>query len=236
MRASILSCLTASLLVGCSAGPSGNGNNEAEGEGDSEPRDCGVESGDEFALTVHGGSVFPYKPDSEAPWDWDGDVPDWMIDVTEALGTILASPELKTTAEILEIVDEYGPVLLDGTVPPDPVLAVFAALKDPATTTTSTVFGGTTTTTTYGTYVFETRDTRDDTYEPEFDEAVEVDLFPDEELWLYVYDEDLVDDDYVGAAILDLRDLRDLSGCGRTRLRGGPGNGLYSVEIEVDAR
>lgn len=40
--------------------------------------------------------VFPYKPDGEEPWDWDGNIPDWMLDLTDALADILVSPQLQT--------------------------------------------------------------------------------------------------------------------------------------------
>lgn len=196
---------------------------------------CGVEDASEFEVTVVGALVFPYKPDTESPWDWDGDIPDWMIDVTDALGDIVASPELKTAAEILEIVDEVAPVLLEGTVPPDPILQVVAALDTATTTTTTTTFGGTTTTTTYGSVPFGTLNGDDDTYEPLFQQRVDLDLFPDETLWLDLFDEDLYFEDYIGSTGLKLRDLREVSGCGKATLRAPTDSGLYSVDVRVEA-
>ena len=87
-----------------------------------------MDGGSAFRVRVHGALVFPYKPDGEEPWDWDGNVPDWMIDLSDALGDILVSPELKTASEILQIVDEVAPIVLEGTTPPDPIVAVVAAL------------------------------------------------------------------------------------------------------------
>lgn len=180
--------------------------------------------------------MFPYKPEDEQPWDWDGSVPDWLLDLTDTLAAVVASPELKATAEILELVDEVAPLLLDGTVPPDPVLNVNAALETATTTTTSTFFGGTTWTYTYGTYTFATADTRDDTYEPRFDRAVGLDLYASEELWIDLYDEDVAFHDYIGSAVLDLQDLRRLANCGVKRVRGLPDSGVYSVGLEVVLR
>ncbi len=71
-----------------------------------------------------------------APWDWDGNIPDWLLDVADALEELLdvvtdlypdpdlvAADEAVTTVnDILEAVDEYGPELLKGDVPPDPDL------------------------------------------------------------------------------------------------------------------
>lgn len=199
-------------------------------------KDCGVDGGRDFRVRVVDAFVFPYKPETEEPWDWDGSVPDWLLDLTDTLASVVASPELKTTAEILELVDEVAPLILEGTVPPDPILNVNAALQTATTTTTSTFFGGTTWTYTYGTYTFATSDTRDDTYEPRFDRTVALDLYPYEDLWIDLYDEDVAFHDYIGSAVLDLRDLRRLAKCGVTRVRGEPGSGVYSVGVEVTPR
>lgn len=212
-------------LVGCSAdgGPHRHG-------------DCGVAGGADFRVRVVDAFVFPYKPETEVPWDWDGDVPDWIVDLTGALGTVLANPGLKTTAEILDIVDEVAPVILEGTVPPDPVLVVDTSLQTATTTTTTTFFGGTTWTYTYGTETLATADTGDDTYEPRFDRAVGLELGASEDLWIDLYDEDLAFDDYIGSAVLERRDLRRLAKCGVRRVRGLPGTGLYSARVEVVPR
>lgn len=222
--------LFALLLAGGCTDPGGGGGGGKNDKG----KPCGVDGGSAFRVSVYDSVIFPYKPDTEAPWDWDGDVPDWMIDVTDALGTILVSPELKTAAEILELVDTYGPLLLEGTVPPDPILYAFAALDDPTTTTTSTFFGGTTYTYTYGTYTFGSYNGLDDTYEPSFSRSFDVDLYDGERLWLWVEDEDLVDDDTVGGFAFELSELRERAKCGIQRIRGGGGNGLYSMSLSVE--
>lgn len=68
------------------------------------------------------------------PWDWDGNIPDWILDVVDVLDTLLdiasqvyPDPELMTAAEavgmagdVLDAIDKYGPELMEGTVPPDP--------------------------------------------------------------------------------------------------------------------
>jgi hypothetical protein len=199
-------------------------------------KDCGVDGGRDFRVRVVDAFIFPYKPESEEPWDWDGSVPDWLLELTDTLAYVLASPELETTAKILQIVDDVAPLILEGTVPPDPVLNVNSALQTATTTSTSTFFGGTTWTYTYGTYTFATDDTEDDTYEPRFDRTVPLELSPVEDLWIDLYDEDLAFDDYIGSAVLDLRDLRRLARCGVTRVRGLPGTGVYSVAVEVTPR
>ena len=103
--------------------------------------------------------------------------------------------------------DEVAPRVLEGTTPADPIVGVVAAL-DTATLTT-TFFGGTTYNT-YGSYGFGTLDTFDDTIEPEFDLSTQIDLFPDETLWFDMWDEDLVDDDYIGSVVLKLEDPRSV--------------------------
>lgn len=218
--------LLAIQLAACTTEPSS----------DRRDRDCGVDGGQDFRVRVHGGLVFPYKPEGEQPWDWDGDVPDWMIDLTGALGDLLFSPELATASEILEIVDEVAPIVLDGTTPPDPQLYALAVLDEATVVPTSTWFGSTTWTYTYGTYTFGTLDTSDDTIEPRFDLTAAVTLFEGETLWLDMFDEDVLDDDYVGSVGLGLRDLRDLARCGITTLRGPEGGGLYSLDVEVEPR
>lgn len=214
-------------LAGCAEGGGGGGRGR---------RDCGVDDGRAFRVRVVDAFVFPYKPDTEEPWDWDGSVPDWLLDLTDTLASVVASPELKTASEILEIVDEVAPLVLEGTTPPDPILGVVAALQTATTTTNTTLFGGTTSTYTYGTYTFAVDDAVDDTYQPRFDRSVAVDLYADENLWFDLYDEDLVDDDWIGSAFLDLRDLRRLARCGVTTVRGVEGTGLYSVDVEVTPR
>lgn len=76
------------------------------------------------------------------PWDWDGSIPGWISDVVDALDEILGTvssiypdPDLVAMAEaasevneILDLIDAYGPQLMEGTVPPDP--NVFPYLVD----------------------------------------------------------------------------------------------------------
>lgn len=67
-----------------------------------------------------------------APWDWDGDVPDWILDVVGIVSDVLdvgayLDPTLMTAAEaadvaeeLLWLIEEYGPELMEPYVPPDP--------------------------------------------------------------------------------------------------------------------
>jgi hypothetical protein len=217
------------LVVGSAVGCTSSGV-----DGGRKDKPCGVDGGSAFRVEVRNAFIFPYKPETEEPWDWDGDIPDWLIDLTNQIGEIAASPQLLTAAEIMEVVDEVAPLILEGTTPPDPILEVVAALDEAVTTTTSTLFGGTTYTWTYASYPFGEMDTYDDTYEPRFDQVVEIDLFPDETLWLDVTDEDLALHDYVGSVGLKLRDLRALARCGPTTLRAPSNSGLYSVGLVVE--
>ncbi len=76
------------------------------------------------------------------PWDWDGNVPAWLLDFADLLSDVLdllaelipdadlqaAAAAAATLEEILLLIDEHAPELLAGTVPPDPNL--YAYLMD----------------------------------------------------------------------------------------------------------
>jgi hypothetical protein len=141
------------VATGC-AGSDGGGNGKGGRDGD-EPLDCGFNAYDDggsqcecaahyspcrddaksccaydassFTLTVVGADVMPFNADG-AGWDWDGDVPDWMIDVANLVG--LFSVEAATIAEVLEYTDELAPEVLEGTVPPDPFFEVWEGEDD----------------------------------------------------------------------------------------------------------
>ena len=49
-----------------------------------------------------------------------------------------------------------------------------------------------------------------------------------------MWDEDVIDDDYIGSVGLKLGDLRDLATCGVTGLRGPQGGGLYRLDVSVE--
>jgi hypothetical protein len=81
-----------------------------------------------------------HKPGQEGePWDWDGDVPDWvfnfateLLNILDWLSAIYPEPNLMAAAagidtffELASLIDEYAPELLEGTVPPDPNLYAY---------------------------------------------------------------------------------------------------------------
>lgn len=191
--------------------------------GDSAPVDgCGSE-GRTFVVTVTDGFVLPYKPASGAPWDWDGDLPNWMVDVVDVVGAITRDPTVVTAAEILDVVDRLAPRLLDGTTPPDPVLVASTALAGEGEATTVDGVGR-----------IGVDAAGNDTYEPAFAVRAEVSLADDEVLRFDVKDDDVIGQDRVGAVVLGLEDLRAHAGCGPGKVRGD--GGLYFLGFEVVAR
>lgn len=79
---------------------------------------------DVTGLTVLGAKIRPFKfidgDGQPVPWDWDGNVPDWMLNAVGLLARVF--PELQFWNEVLQKVDEYAPFLLEGTTPPDPYI------------------------------------------------------------------------------------------------------------------
>jgi hypothetical protein len=75
------------------------------------------------------------------PWDWDGDIPDEVFDlandllgIVDIVTTVYPQPDLMTFQEALDalielaaMVDEYAPIFLAATVPPDPDLYPYGA-------------------------------------------------------------------------------------------------------------
>lgn len=149
--------------------------------------DCCAYATTEFEIIVWSFGVFPYKdPSTVSPWDWDGDIPDELITLLDLIGYV--EPSAKTFAEVLEIVDETAPVLLEGTVPPDPMLDFYQ-----------------------GSDYLDYMDLPDDTYEVSPGSLHQLDLARGE--WaMEVWDEDIVDDDYVGAMVITVDDAQQLAG------------------------
>ena len=140
--------------------------------------DCCPADFEVFQVRLVGMTIHPLKPDG-SPWDWDGDIPDWLIDIAALIGTV--EPNAATLAQVLEAVDEVAPELLEGTVPPDPFVSYWHG----------------------DTFLFEDL-VFDDTYDNFTGvDFGEVDLGRGE-LYLDVYDEDLLEHDYVGYDFIDL--------------------------------
>jgi hypothetical protein len=140
--------------------------------------DCCPTGFDVFEVRLVDMTIHPLKPDG-SPWDWDGDIPDWLIEVAGLIGTV--EPHAATLAEVLQLVDEVAPELLEGTVPPDPFVAYWHGDR----------------------FLFEDR-VFDDTY----DHFTGVDFGAVDlsrgELYLEVTDEDLLDHDFVGYDFIDI--------------------------------
>lgn len=83
----------------------------------------------DFRMVVHSSVIRPTKEDGQ-PWDWDGDVPTWLIDLAHELSDEIDQvatsqtgiPAGTAAVTLLELTDRIAPELLAGTVPPDPYL------------------------------------------------------------------------------------------------------------------
>lgn len=208
---------------------------DGDGDGDPEPPTCGVNAHaagngcacdamfdpcddypdnccaywtDEFAVTIVSAIIDPYK-DAETlqPWDWDGDVPDWLFDALDLLQ--IAYPDAATIEEVLDLVDQYAPDLLQGTVPPDPF--VDFVINEVAQVRTSV---------------------QADTIEPVWNEWGAVRIGAQETLYLDFFDEDLVFHDLIETIPMTLADAQHLAGPGTWTLdRWGR---LFQVTFRVD--
>ncbi len=77
----------------------------------------------EVVVSVLGALVQPYKTTAtKEPWDWDGTVPGWLTDSVETLARFY--PEAERWSQILDLVAEHAPTLLESYVPPDPFVRV----------------------------------------------------------------------------------------------------------------
>ena len=180
--------------------------------------DCGAPAATQFSVVIWNVTVMPYKPDGD-PWDWDGSVPDWLLDLIEILGDVI--PQAATAAELLAYVDEYAPELLEGTVPPDPYLEVASEI------------GG-------KEFVWGYTDTFANTYEAPFEVTLGDPWFqpdPSEVIWIRAWDEDVVWDDEIGSVWLDRTSLREWANCGPLVWHNDDPtySGLFEVEFEFFA-
>ncbi len=206
----------------------GDGGGGASSSTADEPT-CGG-SANRYDVWVDSVVIHPLNPGTGEPWDWNGEIPDWLLEATASLGEALASTELMTAAEILQLVDEYAPELLEGTVPPDPIVTATRFFPSSSgssawsTTYTYTTFGYTTTTDV-------SFNLADDTYEPAL--GMQFDVRPSDggELWIDLDDEDLAIDDWIGTVPLDEATLASVAGCGVVDVPGM--DGIYSAQVEV---
>ena len=146
-----------------------------------------------FELSVNSAEILPFKPGTKSPWDWDGDIPDFLIDALEFLEMLTMSGT--QYAEILKKVDEIAPQILEGTVPPD----VFIRFQLVDNNVGETI----------GSYESATVD---NTLRPVFEDArVEVSMDPSLTLWISFVDRDIAFDDLIQSFPLSLEDLQWLA-------------------------
>ena len=169
--------------------------------------DCCAYDAQAFDFTLVSAAVLPYKDaDDLEPWDWDGDVPDWLLDALYLIDDFY--PEARTFAEVLEYVDEYAPELLEDTVPPDPYVEL-----------------------SQGESLLDTTLTDSDTYEPRWRQETRV-RSGRQELDLWFMDEDLMFDDEITGVYFTSDDLAWCAG--RGTLAFGPVGSLFEVVVEVE--
>lgn len=220
------------LLYACIDDASGDDGNSEGNDGFS-----GVQSGDgnsprnpqdapdfgpvtdatDFRVIVKSVEILPFKPETGEPWDWDGDIPDALIDAVDTLA--LLSGNGAVYGEILRQADEIAPELLEGTVPPD----VFITFEHYDPIEDETV---------------DTRETRvvSDTLTPTFADALfEVSFLEGDVLIIQFIDKDLAFDDDIATFLLDLETLQSLAGNEWAFEGPDPLFPVRSMVIEVEA-
>ena len=172
---------------------------------DDDSLDCCAYDSTEFDIVLESFEIFPLKDSASAsPWDWDGDIPDEWIQLASIIGYF--DPTVKTAAEVMEAVDTYAPELLEDTVPPDPWLDFYQ-----------------------GNEYLDSTGTFDDTYSVRPNTVHTLDLSRGE--WAYeVWDEDIIDHDYVGEFYITLDDAQWTAG--RTVMWDY--HPLWEVKVRVD--
>ena len=135
--------ITPGETLRCQVTATDRGGHEGQGNAETVPI-CGFSDSaslEDFALEIR--ILFrPYKSedlnpgDGGEPWDWDGTVPDWLLELADTLSDILGdlsdvipNEDLMTAAAaaealdlILEAIDEHAPDFMEPYVPPDPDL------------------------------------------------------------------------------------------------------------------
>ena len=172
---------------------------------DSVSTDCCAYDSTQFDIVLESFEIFPLKdPMGGDPWDWDGSIPDELLQLASIIGYF--DPTVATVAEVMEQVDTYAPYLLEGTVPPDPWLDYY-----------------------HGDQYLDSTATFDDTYSVRPNTIHTLDLSRGD--WSYeVWDEDIVDHDYVGYFYITLDDAQQTAGR-TTKWNLDP---LWDVAVRID--
>lgn len=177
---------------------------------DNAREDCCAFGAESFTLTINDVVIAPYNYlFYDEPWDWDGDVPDWIFEALEILGELY--PEAQTVGELLALVEEYAPELLAGVVPPDVFFEVYGSDDE----------------------VIYTSRTIDDEYEAPFRESFRLTADSRGTSILFFYDEDLAFDDEVQAFEITGESLAYAAG--RGPIEGAVWGNVYWLNIEVQA-
>lgn len=168
-------------------------------------------------LSVVGMRIRPYKFQDDdgkpVPWDWDGHVPDWILEAVEVLAVFY--PEAEGWLEILEKVDEYAPILLEGTAPPDPYIKFTDSAGSDAQEYSSSSY-------------------YDDTVEPRWEDAtVDAALFREAGFVIVeVWDKDVAFDDFIGQIEVPVEQLDSFDSDGGWREIEGVGT-LYAAYLSA---
>ena len=170
--------------------------------------DCCAYDARAFNVTVHQVVYSPFNPNFyDEPWDWDGDIPDWMTDLVDIFANVY--PELETVSQLAEWVEEYAPELLEDYVPPDPVFEIYD-----------------------GEEVVYVSDSKSDNYEPNFSETFRIDPSGNQDIAIMFWDEDAAFDDEATAFALGRDDMAWFAG--RGELTGIYWDAIYAVTWEVE--
>jgi hypothetical protein len=160
----------------------------------------------EFEVTIGEIMVSPYDPTTDAPWDWDGRLPGWLVDLIGAAAVYLTGTP--PVAGVVQWLAAEAPELLDGTVPPDPYLWI---LRGETEVSDSPV--------------------EEDTYYARLDHRFE--LAWNGRPWVMeAWDDDVGFDDAIDHVDLFLEDLQALAGRGETEILWE--GGLYQFTIRVE--
>lgn len=208
---------TFTSFCGYNAEPSASGECECVGEYtwcefEGEEENCCAYFTHDFSFELISVKVAPYKDEAtQSPWDWDGDLPDWLLAALDLLAYYY--PNAATWAAVLDLIDTYAPELLEGTVPPDPYVQFYDDRDD---------------------FLYET-DALGDTYEPYVGVSMQVSLIADERFSFWVIDEDALFDDDIQGILVDLPALQLLAGRGDFAIQSTDLN-LFEMNLRVEPR
>lgn len=162
------------------------------------------------ALTIVSAQIQPYKSvEDKSPWDWDGVVPDALVDAIATLIQLTRPVDGILWATLIRTVADVAPDLLEGDVPPDPYYELSS----------------------FGTPMLDPSETIRNTLEPRWVARPTL-VVAGEELLLTVRDEDLAFDDLIQEVIIAWDDLTAIRGEGDVEFQHL--GRLFSLTIRVE--